>query len=210
MENPRDAQSDASPDKAPSKSLDDPEGWLDHHGDYLFRYALSRVRNRDAAEELVQETLLAALKARRSFEGRSSTRTWLVGILKHKIIDRARMEIREAALQRTEGSSEGAQHKFRDDGHWISASGPRDWGASPADLFERQEFIAALEGCIKNLPQRLQTVFALRTFDDWSTDEICKELELSPSNLWVLMHRARGRLRDCLEVNWFRTTRESD
>ena len=192
---------------SPSQSPD-PERWLDDHGDYLFKYAVFRLRDNNVAEDAVQETFLAALKAYEKFEGRGSERTWLVGILKHKIIDHFRRAGREAPIG--EGIDEGPEHQeiFRDsgqfEGHWTKDYAPTDWHATPAELIERSDFWKVFDDCLSPLPQRTASAFTLREVDGLKSEEICEMLSIKVNNLWVMLHRARLHLRNCLEVNWFK------
>ena len=185
--------------------------WLDQHGDYLFKYAIFRLRDDTAAEDAVQETFLAALKAYDKFEGRGSERTWLVGILKHKIIDHFRRAGREAPLG--EGGEDAPEHREffeRTDewvGHWNADHAPSDWHATPAELIERSDFWKVFSDCLSPLPQRTASAFTLREVDGLTSEEICDALSISVSNLWVMLHRARLHLRNCLEINWFKRER---
>lgn len=193
--------------KSPYQSPD-PERWLDDHGDYLFKYAVFRLRDDNVAEDAVQETFLAALKAYENFEGRGSERTWLVGILKHKIIDHFRRSVREAPLG--EGSDEGPDHhEFFErpepwQGHWNAERAPNDWHATPAELMERSDFWKVFNDCLSPLPQRTVSAFTLREVDGLKSEEICEILSIRVNNLWVMLHRARLHLRNCLEINWFK------
>ncbi len=182
--------------------VSDPSGWVDQHGDYLFRYALMRVRNREAAENLVQETFLAALTARKSFTGRSTERTWMVGILKHKIIDTYRKSFREKSISEIQTDEEQTIDSFYDA---VGNPGkyPKDWMPDPEKLLHSKEFWDILKGCLSKLPERTAAAFSMREMDDLDTAEICKELGISSTNLWVILHRARLQLRECLERNWF-------
>lgn len=192
----------------PDLQLPDPGRWLDDHGDYLFKYAVFRLRDDTAAEDVVQETFLAALKAYEKFEGRGSERTWLVGILKHKIIDHFRKTEREAPIGET--VDEGPEHhEFfeRTDewkGHWNTDYAPSDWHATPADLVERGDFWRVLNDCLSPLPERTASAFTLREVDGLKSEEICEIMSISVNNLWVMLHRARLHLRNCLEMKWFR------
>ncbi|WP_447979962.1 sigma-70 family RNA polymerase sigma factor [Candidatus Nitrospira bockiana] len=180
----------------------DPEQWLTRHGDYLYRCALLRVHDARAAEDVVQETLLAALQSRTRFAGRSSERSWLVGILKHKVIDHFRKHSREAPAE--DGDVHGGgerEHSFDDVGNWHPDGRPKEWGEDPGVLLERKEFWDGLSRCLETLPPRLARVFSLRELDDVSTEEICQILDISANNLWVMLHRARMQLRRCLEMN---------
>lgn len=195
--------------KAPSQSPDF-SAWVDEHGDYLYKYALFRLRDGSAAEDAVQETFLAALKAYSGFEGRGSERTWLVGILKHKVTDHFRRIAREAPIGETEDEAFDHDEFFvRTDGwdnHWSNDYAPSEWHATPDELVERGDFWRVLNECLTPLPQRTASAFTLREIDGLSSEEICEVLSISVNNLWVMLHRARLHLRNCLEVNWF--TRE--
>lgn len=179
----------------------DAHTWLEEHGDALYRYALVRVRNAAAAEDLVQETLLAALTARERFAGESSLRTWLIAILRNKLADHFRRLAREAPLA-DDPDDDAVEAMFDDtaDQHWRSP--PGIW-ANPAGALEQRQFWQAFTDCLKQLPPRQAQVFGLCELDGLGGEEACKVLGLSPSNLWVLMHRARLRLRQCLETRWF-------
>ncbi len=168
---------------------------------YLLRYALLQLRDRESAEDVVQETLLAVLEGRARFEGKSTAKTWLTGILKHKIIDVMRRRAREQPLVAEDDGSEAeaADALFRADGHWRQA--PSDWG-SPARALEDKRFREAFELCAKAMPARNARVFIMREVLDMSTEEICKELGITPTNLWVILHRARLSLRECIEIKW--------
>jgi len=183
-------------------SASDPETWLNQHGDALYRYALMRVRDTAVAEDMVQETLLAALRARNSFAGQSSERTWLVAILKNKIIDHFRRGRRETPLSDHLEPDESVDEMFegRMEGHWTDP--PVAWD-HPETALEQDQFWRALQDCLDGLPERQAQAFLLSEVDGLPTDELCKVLEVSTSNIWVILHRARLRLRDCLGNNWF-------
>lgn len=179
----------------------DPSEWVDRYGDYLFRYAMLRLRDRSRAEDAVQETFLAAWKGRHSFSGGSSEATWLVAILKHKIFDQYRRRSREAPLPSGNLPDPAEGEPFDARGHW--AVRPADWGGDPEGLFLRREFVERLEECLEALPPNLASAFILREIDGSETKEICKVLGVAETNLWVILHRARARLRKCLEARWF-------
>ncbi len=185
----------------------DAQAWLQLHGDYLYKYAVMRLRDATTAEDVVQETLLAALKAYANFQGRGSERTWLVGILKHKITDQFRRLSREAPIG--EISDEGPEHnEFFErtdqwENHWNSNYAPTEWHATPAELMEREDFWRVLSDCMTPLPARTATAFTLREVDGLTSEEICKTLSVTVNNLWVMLHRARLHLRNCLERHWF-------
>ena len=181
----------------------DPDQWVDLHGDVLYSFALLRTRDANVAQDLVQETFLAALKSRKAFEGQSSERTWLVGILKHKVIDHFRRNKREQPLEDEEGETRDA---FDRKGAWRTP--PGRWPERPEKLLERREFWQVLAACMDDLPQRLRQVFAMRELDDMKSEEICKVAGLRATNLWTMLHRARARLRKCMEKRWFQAAAE--
>ena len=186
----------------------DPELWVEQYGDVLYRYAMLRLRNAEVAEEVVQETFLAALKGRGSYSGRSTERTWLVGILKHKIIDHFRKKVRERpASQLVDGEDEEAA-LFDDHGEWRSV--PRAWDTDPQATFEAKEFWETFRECLAGLREREADAFFLRETEQLGTEEICEVLDVSPANLAVILHRTRKKLRRCLDMNWFGRTQEKE
>ena len=186
----------------------DPSEWVDRYGDYLFRYAMLRVRDRSAAEDLVQETFLAALKSRGAFSGGSSEATWLVGILKHKIADRFRHQALEAPLEDDDLRDSADPSVFDRSGHWTS--GPARWGGNPADLYREKKFLDQFTKCLAGLSPSHANAFTLREIEGAGTGEICKILNVTETNLWVILHRARMQLRRCLEIRWFTMKKEKE
>jgi RNA polymerase sigma-70 factor (ECF subfamily) len=186
--------------------LSDPERWVEEHGDYLFKYALSRLRDPARAEDLVQETFLAALKGSKDFQGRSSEKSWLVGILKNKICDFHRKASRETSFTDLEFYSDEESDRFIAEGHfkdgWIHELGPQEWSNPGANL-DNEAFWQTYRDCSNKLPKNVSTVFNLREVDGVESKEICAMLNISENNLWVMLHRARMALRRCLELNWF-------
>lgn len=180
-------------------------GDFQEHRAYLYRYALLQVRDANRADDVVQETLLAAIESGESYAGRSSVKTWLTGILKHKITDLFRRQAREVQVPETpdgEDDREFADEFFdtarRD--HWHTA--PPTW-QDPERSFEQARFWETFERCIAGLPPQTARVFSMREFMGMETAEICKELGISSTNCWVILYRARMTLRDCLETTWF-------
>jgi RNA polymerase sigma-70 factor (ECF subfamily) len=170
---------------------------------YLLRYALLQLRNPALAEDAVQEALLAALEGCDRFSGRSSLRTWLTGILKHKIIDHLRRSGRERPLTGTDddrAEADAVDALFAEDGHWRDH--PADWD-NPDAALENSRFRAAFELCLQRLPARTAQVFTMREVMEMGTDEICQELGITATNCWVMLHRARLTLRECLRLTWF-------
>ena len=178
----------------------DPAIWLQRYGDYLYRHALFRLRDRVAAEDVVQDTLLAALKSSNRFVGRSNERTWLVGILKHKIIDHFRTSQREAQWECCDNDDEF----FDQAGAWSTARRPVAWDVNPESALELKDFQRNLESCLNQLPERLAQVFILREIDELTTEEICSLLDITPANFWVMLHRARLRLQHLLGAYCFK------
>ena len=181
----------------------DPHTLLAEHGDYLFRVARRQLRSDALAEDAVQETLLAALSAKASYTGSATPRTWLTGILKHKIVDSIRCQVREVAIPRDEDDGEDWEALFKADGHWQHP--PQEWKSPESEAELAQLRIVLLE-CADRLKPAMARVFSLREVVGMETEEICKELGISPTNCWVLLHRARLFLRECLEINGFTGT----
>ena len=173
----------------------------EHHA-YLLRFARLQLRNDAWAEDAVSETMLAALSKPQSFANRSQLKTWLVGILKHKVIDILRQRKREVALQDDDGdgSEELEALMFKADGHFMSQ--PAEWG-NPEQELDSKQFFAVLEACCEKLPAAMGRVFLMREWLELDCDHICKELGLTQTNLYVQLHRARLRLRECLDIQWF-------
>jgi len=183
---------------------------LAEHRPVLFRYALLQLRDNELADDAVQETLLAAWQSSATFEGKAGLRTWLVGILKHKIADHWRRSTREVVASDFDYIDIDDVERDEDDffmsnGHWNS--GPSSWN-DPEAALNQQEFWAIYETCHNNLPPKMAKVFMLRELVGLEADEVCLETGLSDANFWVTMHRARLRLRECLEIRWFNTTKK--
>lgn len=178
---------------------------LESQRSYLLRYALLQLRDPVIAEDLVQETLLAAIEGQERFSGKSTVKTWLTAILKHKIIDHLRRKGREEPLADLSGDADRSEAELVDalfvaDGHWRTR--PANWG-DPDRAFENKAFWEVFEACAKIMPAKTARVFAMREVMELSTEEICKALEITPTNCWVMLHRARLSLRECLELRWF-------
>ena len=176
-------------DKSSNQNVGEPEDWLEEHGDSLFRYALTRVRNTDTAEELVQETLIAGWRNRDRFDGRSSVSTWLFSILRNKLIDFLRVESRQARIQE--------QHRdtVRDS--------ETLWPSDPAKDLENDEFWKIFFECVAKLPPKLSEAYTLREINESSTQEACEILGITANNFSARLRRARLALRDCLQLHWF-------
>lgn len=194
-----------SPEIKPSL---DPTDWLGEHGDYLYRYALVRVRDTAAAEDLLQETLLAAIGSYQAHEGRSSERTWLTGIMKHKVVDYFRRLARTPEFQMSDEERRDDLDWFESAGawrgHWREDQAPRIWSVDAVGLLESGEFWKTVDRCLARLSPQMAIAFTLREIDGFSSEEICEILNITTSNLWVTLHRARAKLRHFLEAEWFR------
>ena len=199
---------DVTEEAAGAATADPPVGldWLDRFGDALYGYAVRRVGRGDVAEDLVQETLLAGVRARPSYDGRADEGTWLTGILRNKVADHLRGRYRRG---RTDGGSLDAHGQADADeaaafdrrGRW--RSGVASWSGDPHRLAEGAEFRRAVDACLAKLPRRMAHVFRGRVEDDASTADLCAELDISADNAWALLHRARLRLQACLTATWF-------
>jgi RNA polymerase sigma-70 factor, ECF subfamily len=175
---------------------------IDGHRAYLLRVAVLQLRDASLAEDVVQDTLLAALQGEASFSGRSSLKTWLTGILKHKIVDAIRKKGREPVMSTLdeEARIEDFDALFDDTGHWESPSS--DWG-NPEVQLGRAQFFDIVQFCLEQLPPNTARVFMMREVMELDGSEICKELSITSTNLWVILYRARVALRLCLEQHWF-------
>jgi len=193
----------------PEGHILEPQHWVERYGDYLFNFALLRVNDREKAEDLVQETFLAGLKGKDRFMGKSSERTWLTSILKRKVIDvyRKQYSSKESSLDAYERDvSDGDFYRSEDPfrGHWLDGKGPNSYSLLPEGEMEQQELARFIQLCIEGLPPQLASAFIMKMIDEEDSDTICKELGITPSNLWVMMHRARLRMRECLESKWLK------
>ncbi len=175
--------------------------WIHEYGDMLFRYALPRVNDEDTAKDLVQETFLAAWRNRENFKGEISEKNWLYTILKNKIID----HFRKASTRLTDRLPGQANEEayFDENLHWTKAASPNDWSVNADDAVNRKEFHDVLKKCKSKLKETQDMVFTMKYQEDMDSEEICKVLNITPSNYWVLIHRAKLQLRVCIEKNWF-------
>ncbi len=177
-----------------------PDKWVDNYADYLFNYAIVRVNNTNVAKDLVQDTFFAGLKSAKNFEGKSTERTWLISILKRKIIDYYRK------INSKKGQAEVRMSFYEsgeNEGSWIEERVPQSWDNETEKIIENEELKNQLDSCIDKLPEKYAMVFRMKTIQQFETEDICRELNISASNLWVIIHRARVQLRDCIEKNWF-------
>lgn len=186
-----------NPDESIKNTCTNVDALVSRNAEALYSYAMMRVGDNELAEDLVQETLLAALQSWESFAGDSSERTWLIGILRHKILDFFRQQ---PDREQAEDESWRIGH-FCKKGHWKDKM--VDWKTNPARLAENNEFWKVLNDCLKELSKIMAKAFVMRELEGMSSKQVCKHLEISQTNLWVRLHRARLQLRRCLEMNWF-------
>jgi RNA polymerase sigma-70 factor (TIGR02943 family) len=184
-----------------------PENWVQNHGDYLYRYARARITKKEQALDLVQDTFYSAYKAKNNFKGECSERTWLTAILKRKIIDHYRsMSSKNHEISESYNEASQSYNKelfFDDAGHWKKERMPENWIVN-AQTLETEEFKKIFEHCLSFLPPSQAACFTLKICEELSSEEICKELNISPSNLWTSMHRAKLQLRNCMEKNYLK------
>lgn len=180
-----------------------PEKWIVNHGDYLFNFAMGRVFSAAIAEDLIQDTFFSALRNRKTFRGESSERTWLISILKRKIID----HFRKKSTQK-ENNILDEETPFRKEGilkgHWENERGPTSKIFEEDQTLDNEEFIKALNMCLSKIPAKIAMIFSMKIMDEMDTDTICKEINVTPSNIWTSLYRCRMRLRECLEKIWFK------
>lgn len=187
-----------------------PEHWVNKFGGYLYSYAYFRVRDNQVAEDLVQETLLAAIESLNNYKKNSSLKTWLTAILKNKILDYFKLAKRTIPISSLETEEENTflenYFQSKEDKHplhWKMTTAPKEWLQSPQEAMEQKEFQVVLQKCLENIPEKQANIFVMREMEGISSKEICKELDITESNIWVILHRVRTSLRNCLEHNWF-------
>ncbi|QED38834.1 sigma-70 family RNA polymerase sigma factor [Antarcticibacterium arcticum] len=177
----------------------DPTKWVDKYSDYLFNYTIVRVNDRDLANDIISETFLAGLKSMKNFKGEATERTWLISILKRKIIDYYRK------INSNKGKAE-VRLNYNDvdnEGDWLEEQAPDRFELNAEDQMENEELGLAILECMDNLTEKQARIFKMKTIDGMDTETICNEFNITPSNLWVIIHRARVTLAECLEKNWF-------
>jgi len=177
-----------------------PNNWVEVYADYLFNYAVVRVSDEEIAKDLIQETFIAGLNSAKNFKGQATERTWLISILKRKIIDHYRK------INSKKGKAEvRIQYSNSSDseGDWLEEQVADPSSITENDSLENKELGLAIQSCIDQLPVNQRHVFTMKTIRGLSTEDICKEMNINPSNLWVMIHRARTALMGCLNQNWF-------
>lgn len=176
-----------------------PNTWIDRYSDYLFNYTISRVNDREMAKDLVQDTFFAALKSMKNFKGDASQRTWLIAILKRKIID----YYRKINSKKGQAEVRISYNSDEDEGDWLEERVADPFDKTAEDALENDELGDAIFNCLDKLPEKQATVFRMKTIEGLETETICNELNITASNLWVIVHRARSAMADCMEKNWF-------
>lgn len=181
-------------------SLLQPDHWVENYADQLYGYTLQRINDRAQAEDIVQETFLSAWKARDTYKGEASEKSWLFTICKNKIIDYYRRKARDIVQP---VPAQAPTDQFFDNAeHWTQEDKPGEWDMAALEKTESREFYQVLEKCKKRLQQVQQAVFSMKYLEDLDAADICKALGITSSNYWVLIHRAKLQLRACLEKNW--------
>ena len=187
-----------------------PEKWIDSYADYLYAFAYNRVNDEETAKDLVQETFLSALKAKNGFKGESTEKTWLVSILKRKVIDLYRKKAAhpQQSFEESDQYKVAYSHYFTEEefkeGHWQKSTSPKIWNISEINDMEQKEFKGILAKCLSKLPKVWLSVFSLKYLEEEQSESICKELDITTSNYWVIIHRAKLQMRECLEKNWIK------
>lgn len=174
----------------------------------MLRFAQLQLRDSGAAEDMVQEALVAAMTNAMSFGGRAALKTWIFAILRNKIVDHIRRSSHEicgsdfVGLPGADDDGDDFDALFDKHGFWNPQDRPATW-SNPDASFEQKEFWAVFDACLNNLPDRIARVYMMREFLEFETEEICRQLGISTGNCWVILHRARMGLRECLENRWF-------
>jgi len=177
-----------------------PETWVDSYADYLFNYAVARVNDSEIAKDLVQETFFAGLNSAKNYKGDAAERTWLIAILKRKVIDYYRKINSKKGRAEVRMSYNSGNET---EGDWIEEQVADPFSSFENDAIENEELGLAIQDCISKLPKKQSLVFTMKTIQGMSTEDICNELGINPSNLWVMIHRARTSLMGCLNKSWF-------
>ena len=177
----------------------DPTKWVDKYSNYLFNYTIAKVNDRELANDLISETFLAGLKSMKNFKGEATERTWLISILKRKIID----QYRKNNSRKGRAEVKIIYNEDTNEGDWLEEQAPDRFDKTAEDIMENEELGLAILNCMDNLTEKQAEIFKMKTIDGFDTETICKEFNITPSNLWVIIHRARTALAQCLEKNWF-------
>ncbi len=178
---------------------DDIINWVKTYTKDLFSYTISKVSQKEIAEDLVQDTFLAAYQSHQKFEGKSNIKTWLFSILKHKIVDYYRSKYKSSMQV-----SVGIIEQFFDGNHrWKPEYRPIEW-SNEQELLNDPEFTKVLKSCFDMLPDKWSSAVQLKYLEENEAELICAKLEITKSNFWQIIHRAKLQLRNCLELKWFK------
>jgi RNA polymerase sigma-70 factor (ECF subfamily) len=184
------------------------EDWVHQYADDLYSWAYYKTSHKESAEDLVQETFLSALQHVGRFEGKSSPKTWLFSILNNRIIDYHRRNFKNIvspeSYLKTQNGFSILDHLFDEEGHWKKSLQPQQWASEESSLLDDREFIGELEKCMSKLPSNWFSALQLKYLEEKEGTAICQELDITPSNFWQILHRAKLQLRQCLEVHWFK------
>jgi RNA polymerase sigma-70 factor (TIGR02943 family) len=184
------------------------KSWVEKFSDKMYSWAFYKTNSKETAEDLVQDTFLAAYQSLEKFEGKSNPKTWLFGILNNKIADHFRKSYRNTAINESDSkqnsSSSFFESFFDTDGKWLKEQQPHDWADEGVNLLDDEVFIKVLQACMNNLPSSWFSAIQLRYLEEKKGDLICQELKITNTNFWQILHRAKLQLRKCLELNWFK------
>ncbi|NBB79084.1 MAG: sigma-70 family RNA polymerase sigma factor [Verrucomicrobia bacterium] len=187
--------------KAAKVPITPPEQWVDLYGDYLYGFAMSRLRNSEAAADCVQDTFLAGIKALDRFDGSRDIKFWLRGIMRNKIVDQIRKSIKENKVD-IEKEDEALLESFWYKYSGIATTNPDPWQFNPRKYYDNSEFWVVFDECLAKVKDPARKAFILRVLEDQTTEEVCKAMDITPNYLWVLLHRAREQLKVHLEAKW--------
>ncbi|MFN0030611.1 MAG: sigma-70 family RNA polymerase sigma factor [Flavobacteriales bacterium] len=181
--------------------------WVRDYADGMHSWALHKTSDKQSAEDLVQETFLAATQSFSKFENRSQAKTWLYSILNNKIIDHHRKQFRQKTVSfetQTEKRGDAFMHHFFDENNeWNETQSPAEWNDGQENLLDNLDFLRALQQCMGKLPAQWGSALQLKYLEEKKGELICKELGITPTNFWQILHRAKLQLRKCVEQNWF-------
>lgn len=192
---------------SPSTDTNIIRSWVELYSDSLFSWAYYKISSKEIAEDLVQETFMVAVQSLSKYEGKSNPKTWLFAILKNKITDHFRKvyknPISSEHLKNEEIEKFYFNPSFESDGHWKKGQLPNAWVEEPENMLDNEDFRKVLHYCLMNLPNHWFSAIQLKYIEEKNGDIICQELQISPTNFWQILHRAKLQLRKCLEINWF-------
>jgi RNA polymerase sigma-70 factor (TIGR02943 family) len=185
------------------------KSWVELYSDSMYSWAFYKTSSKETAEDLVQETFMAAIQAFEKFERKSNPKTWLFAILNNKITDHYRRQIKNPTLSERQQSETGEHslfdHLFDSERQWRKEERPKPWQDESENILDNAEFNKVLQNCLGKLPNTWFSAVQLKYFEEKRGELICQELQITPSNFWQILHRTKLQLRKCLELNWFKT-----